>query len=123
MSCDVSCHVTSPADKPLIVTFKKGKAVGDAAFSNTPKWPDLLQRAEGLFEELAIESFSLKAGKLELSEENWFAYAAGKSTVTLGVRRLSYLHAMFASLSLLHAKRFCWLLPGIFVTMPRPPFT
>ncbi|KAJ9531914.1 hypothetical protein QJQ45_003627 [Haematococcus lacustris] len=73
------------AGKSLIVTFKKGQMVEEVTFNEFPAWRTLVRKVEDLFHELEAEEFRVKAGRLELSEQNWPSVAAGASVITLGV--------------------------------------
>ncbi|KAL6751198.1 hypothetical protein V8C86DRAFT_2783257 [Haematococcus lacustris] len=73
------------AGKSLIVTFKKGQKVEEVTFNEFPAWRTLVRKVEDLFHELEAEEFRVKAGRLELSEQNWPSVAAGASVITLGV--------------------------------------
>jgi len=72
-------------DKALVVTFKWGDVAKEETFAKTPSYHALCVKAEELFLDLQIEEFSLKAGKMELSEETWAEVAGGKATITVGV--------------------------------------
>ncbi len=82
----------------MLVAFKKGKVAHEATFDNTPTWQLLCKRVEDLYPELEAEDFSLKAGKLELSAQNWPGVAEGKPSMALGVSsNLCQRHGIVAS--------------------------
>ncbi|GFH17124.1 uncharacterized protein HaLaN_13685 [Haematococcus lacustris] len=78
-------QVAHAAGKSLIVTFTKGQKVEEVTFNEFPSWRALVRKVEDLFHELEAEEFRVKAGRLELSEQNWPSVAAGESIITLGV--------------------------------------
>uniref|UniRef100_A0A6T5TRE9 Uncharacterized protein n=1 Tax=Chlamydomonas chlamydogama TaxID=225041 RepID=A0A6T5TRE9_9CHLO len=75
----------TPQGIPVTITLKKGKTSHEVTFNGTPTWSALESKVEELYRELRAEQFRLKAGKRELSEKNWHAYAKAKPFMTLGV--------------------------------------